>query len=369
MANNWNSFCGCSSSKCSCDKTFQSVEELPTLGEATREHAYILPDNTVWTLNSDGTGFTQLNGGSGGSSYDDTSIKERLDALEEKTDNDTIYDDSELRDLIQGVADRNTMEDNRLVRIENKNAEQDASLQTLEDAVAELQNKPELEIKTYSAGPGIAISDDGVITNLVVDTDTDTRYKFTLQESRQLNDAPKKLSDYGEVTTANSSLLHNAISVKLPNNVDQSLNEVVLTLPKINFSIELGGTTQQHNIQNVTTKDSWLYLKNLSSARGHIYVKNKFGILKMEYDTSSATNKMLAFEFEFYKLDLDGNNLKIDAQEPTLTVPMTIDNVMNGEAFGANFYDEYKITVTMEEPMIAVNSMDYQLLRGTEVIK
>lgn len=161
-----------------------------------------MPDNTVWVVNSDGTGFTELNGGAGGASYDDTAIKERLDALEEKTDNDTIYDDtaikerldslegkvdndtiyddSELRDLIQGVADRNTMEDNRLVRIENKNADQDASLEALEDAITELQNKPEPETKTYTAGAGIAISDDGVISNLVVDTDTDTKNTYTL---------------------------------------------------------------------------------------------------------------------------------------------------------------------------------------------
>lgn len=121
MINNWNTYCGgCSSNKCSCNTTFQSVTELPTLGEATRGHAYILPDNTVWTLNSDGTGFTQLNGGTdgaGGSSYDDT----------------------ELRELITQLQNRNTMEDNRLTNIENLNATQNSRLTAIE-------NKPSSDV-------------------------------------------------------------------------------------------------------------------------------------------------------------------------------------------------------------------------------
>lgn len=131
--NNWNSYCGCTERVSPCNTVFQKVDELPQLGDATRNHGYILPDNTVWVVNSDGTGFSQLNGGAGGA-YDDTAIKERLDSLEGKVDNDTIYDDSELRNLIQGVADRNTMEDNRLVNIENKNATQDERLTALENA-------------------------------------------------------------------------------------------------------------------------------------------------------------------------------------------------------------------------------------------
>lgn len=179
MANEtWNSYCGCTEQVTPCNTVFQKVDELPPLGDATRNHAYILPDNSVWVVNTEGTGFSQLNGGGGGSSYDDTaikerlealedktdndtiyddtSIKERLDALEEKTDNDTIYDDSELRDLIQGLADRNNMEDNRLVRIENKNATQDERLNSLE-AKADKDT-------TYTAGNGITISEDNVIS-------------------------------------------------------------------------------------------------------------------------------------------------------------------------------------------------------------
>lgn len=88
--NNWNTYCGCSGKSSSCDNVFKKVDELPTLGDATRDNAYILPDNTVWVVDTEGTGFTRLNDGTG-ETYDDTAIKDRLDALEDKTDNDTTY--------------------------------------------------------------------------------------------------------------------------------------------------------------------------------------------------------------------------------------------------------------------------------------
>lgn len=90
----------------------------------------------------------------------------------------------------------------------------------------------------------------------------------------------------------------------------------------------------------------------------------------MDFDVSGSSTRLINFEFEFFKVASSSNGVvTLDAQEPSLTVPMTIDNVMNGEVFGANFYDEYTIAVTMEEPKIALNSLDYKLTKGTEVVK
>lgn len=146
--------CGCSENISPCNTVFQKVDELPALGDATRNHGYILPDNTVWIVNTEGTGFTQLNGSGAGGAYDDT----------------------ELRGLIQQALDRNTMEDNRLVNIENKNATQDQRLTALEnknteydsyfeevsEAIGELQSQA--GGVTYTAGNGISISADNVIS-------------------------------------------------------------------------------------------------------------------------------------------------------------------------------------------------------------
>lgn len=43
-----------------CNTIWRPVETLPSLGEANRNHAYVLPDNSIWVLNHDGTGFTSL---------------------------------------------------------------------------------------------------------------------------------------------------------------------------------------------------------------------------------------------------------------------------------------------------------------------
>lgn len=159
-----NTYCGCGGSKVIVangqseeNPIFKKVDELPTVGDATRNHAYILPDNTVWVVNADGTDFSQLNGGSGAGG---------------------AYDDTELRGLIQQALDRNTMEDNRLVNIENKNATQDERLTALEnnsssgeayddteikERIQALEFRPDLDT-VYTAGTGISISTDNVIS-------------------------------------------------------------------------------------------------------------------------------------------------------------------------------------------------------------
>lgn len=92
MANEtWNPYCGCTEQVTPCNTVFQKVDELPSLGDATRNHGYILPDNTVWIVNTEGTGFTQLNSSNTGETYDDAELKNRLEELESKSDNDTKY--------------------------------------------------------------------------------------------------------------------------------------------------------------------------------------------------------------------------------------------------------------------------------------
>lgn len=87
----FNPYCGCVENVSECNTVVKRVSEVPSLGDATRNHVYLLPDNTAWIVNSDGTGFSQLNGSGAGEAYDDTDLKERLEELESKPDNDTKY--------------------------------------------------------------------------------------------------------------------------------------------------------------------------------------------------------------------------------------------------------------------------------------
>lgn len=87
----FNPYCGCVENVSECNTVVKRVSEVPSLGDATRNHVYLLPDNTAWIVNSDGTGFSQLNNSGAGEAYDDTDLKERLEELESKPDNDTKY--------------------------------------------------------------------------------------------------------------------------------------------------------------------------------------------------------------------------------------------------------------------------------------
>lgn len=152
-----------------CNTVFKHVDDLPSLTEATRNHAYIAPDNKIYILNADGTGYMQMSTDGGGvtvglSSKDgsitivetkdsvthtfDISVSEdiinRITALENKPDKDTIYDDSVLEAKINDILDK----------IANLGSSNGGS---------------------YTAGAGITITDDGVIS-LVDPTDNDTTY-------------------------------------------------------------------------------------------------------------------------------------------------------------------------------------------------
>ena len=81
------------------------------------------------------------------------------------------------------------------------------------------------------------------------------------------------------------------------------------------------------------------------------------------YDLSTNGVLNLSFYFEFYKFDLDNNS--IITEEPTLTVPASLNNLTKGLMFGANFQDEYTIEVTMEEPEVALTELVYSLREVT----
>lgn len=342
-----------------------------------------LEDGTVRRFYSDGTSDiynpgvpleNPTTGGGSGATYDDTAIKERLTKLENKQDKDTTYtagtgitispdnvistnvtsyDDTDLKALAEANQAVNNEQDETIQSLVKVTDLLDSEQASLNDRISALESRP-------NTG-----GNDGEV-------DTDTRNKYTLVKDVRLDTAPKKLSEWGGVAHFNSYILNNAMTVDLPQNDGSSFNNLVLTLPRLSFGIDLNGNTlPREEVFNVTTESGWIYCSDPYAARGHIHVKYKYGVLKMKYDLSSST-KVVDFEFEFFKISKisdDGSALEQDAQEPSLTVPLTIDNVMNGEAFGANFYDEYIISVTMDEPELALHTMDYKLDVSEEVIK
>lgn len=63
------------------------VDKLPDVFTGDRDHMYLLPNGDLYILSPDRTRWIKVNGQGGGATYDDTKVINRLKALEGKTDN------------------------------------------------------------------------------------------------------------------------------------------------------------------------------------------------------------------------------------------------------------------------------------------
>lgn len=337
-----------------CNPVFKRVEALPDLDYATRNHAYIMPDNKAYILNESGDGFTELTSTAttGGTSYDDKPLVARVEKLEAKEDRDTVYDDTELKKRVSALE---TKEDS------------DKQTLTLNGTTLSISNGNSVEIPkgtTYKAGNGITITEDGTINNSVVDTNTKYRLVAT---SNNIGDKLKTLTQLG-VKEFNSLLSTNAIQVTLPTpKYTFGDKELYIQFPKISTKMYKGQGS------NVQTREFILthftipinQAEVLGIARvGRYTFPEAFGNIHVMYDLSTNGVLNLSFYFEFYKFDLDNN--RIITEEPTLTVPASLDNLTTGLMFGANFQDEYTIEVTLEEPKVALSELVYSLKEVTE---
>ncbi len=69
------------------DTWVASVDKLPDVFMGDRDHMYLLPNGDLYILSPDRTRWIKVNGQGGGVTYDDTKVINRLKALEGKTDN------------------------------------------------------------------------------------------------------------------------------------------------------------------------------------------------------------------------------------------------------------------------------------------
>lgn len=315
-----------------CNPVFKRVEALPDLDYATRNHAYIMPDNKAYILNENGDGFTELTSTAttGGTSYDDKPLVARVEKLEAKEDKD-----------------KQTL--------------------TLNGTTLSISNGNSVELPkgtTYKAGNGITITEDGTINNSVVDTNT--KYRLVAL-SNNIGDKLKTLTQLG-VKEFNSLLTTNAIQVTLPTpKYTYGDKELYIQFPKISTKMYKG---QGSNVQTREFILTYFTIpinqaEVLGIARvGRYTFPEAFGNIHVMYDLSTNGVLNLSFYFEFYKFDLDNN--RIITEEPTLTVPASLDNLTTGLMFGANFQDEYTIEVTLEEPKVALAELVYSLKEVTE---
>ena len=315
-----------------CNPVFKRVEALPDLDYATRNHAYIMPDNKAYILNENGDGFTELTSTAttGGTSYDDKPLVARVEKLENKED-----------------SDKQTL--------------------TLNGTTLSISNGNSVELPkatTYKAGNGITITEDGTINNSVVDTNTKYRLVAT---SNNIGDKLKTLTQLG-AKEFNSLLSTNAIQVTLPTpKYTFGDKELYIQFPKISTKMYKAQGSNEQTREFILTHFTIPInqAEVLGIARvGRYTFPEAFGNIHVMYDLSTNGVLNLSFYFEFYKFDLDNN--RIITEEPTLTVPASLDNLTTGLMFGANFQDEYTIEVTLEEPKVALAELVYSLKEVTE---
>lgn len=156
IINTWSGSCGCVEKITECNTVIKKVDEVPSLGDATRNHVYLLPDNTAWIVNSYGTGFSQLNSSGAGEAYDDSEIRLSIQDLIEFAQNV----DSRVLDIER----KNDVQDEDITALKNRPSAGEAYDDTaIKERLEALEDKTDNDT-TYTAGDGISISADNVIS-------------------------------------------------------------------------------------------------------------------------------------------------------------------------------------------------------------
>lgn len=307
-----------------CNPVFKRVEALPDLDYATRNHAYIMPDNKAYILNENGDGFTELTSTAttGGTSYDDKPLVARVEKLEAKEDKD-----------------KQTL--------------------TLNGTTLSISNGNSVEIPkgtTYKAGNGITITEDGTINNSVVDTNTKYMLKYNVTgtptelDFSSLNPQP---SDY--------PLAPNTIKVTGINYQNiRSASELVVNFPKITYTVSGSGYAKSDKTNLNVELVIPVNIVDDTTLKGYGTLTTPYGNINISFEVRDGEESYFSFSFDFYKLDIK-DSLNV-LSEPILRVPMSIDNLTKGTVFGANFADEFINEVKVSVPTILVNQLYITLL-------
>lgn len=177
--------------------------------------------------------------------YDDTAVKQRLNALEAKEDKDTIYNDAEVKAQIQAVD----------TKVDSNKQAQDATNTNLENRISALETKPDKD----------TVYDDtvlaGRVSALEAKEDKDTVYNDAELRGRVETLEAKTDNDKQTLSLSDHTLsISNGNSVELPKYDDSALKAkdteqdgVLATLKEKTKSFLTGATvTRQDNVVTLT---------------------------------------------------------------------------------------------------------------------
>lgn len=193
-----------------CDDGFWEVpvNSLSDIKEANRDHAYILPDNSVWVLSHDATRFIQLNVNGGGGSSQPTLIR-NTDGLIKVSGNGTynVQLDLEKAKLIEALEINDLSE-------EIKNHINNGQIHVTAAEKNEWSNKQ----NPLTAGQNITIAGDVISatdSQAVIDHLNDADSHVTAEEKRNWNDKQEALTAGEHIT-----IIDDRISVDISSKQD-----------------------------------------------------------------------------------------------------------------------------------------------------
>lgn len=262
-------------------KNTEQDEELKALKEKTKSFltgASVTRQGNVVTLtytNIDGTS-TNLEFNDNDTkaiAYDDTALKARVQELENKTDKDTVYDDAEVKKLIQANKDSIATTDNMVDEHENK-------INTLTTDVEALKAKPDKD----------TIYDDSAVTARLTALET-KEDKDTVYNDKELRDKITALEGKTDNFVSNVGVSREGNTVKLTYTMVNGDNKEVSFTDNDTVSVAYDDSALRGRVEALENKPEVEY--DLVKTTQVVALSQGEGVINLEAGTTTDPLKEL----------------------------------------------------------------------------
>ena len=261
-------------------KNVSQDEEINALKERTKSFltgASVTRQGNVVTLtytNIDGTS-TNLEFNDNDTktiAYDDTALKARVQELENKTDKDTVYDDAEVKKLIQANKDSIATTDNMVDEHENK-------INTLTTDVEALKAKPDKD----------TIYDDSAVTARLTALET-KEDKDTVYNDKELRDKITALEGKTDNFVSNVGVSREGNTVKLTYTMVNGDNKEVSFTDNDTVSVAYDDSALRGRVEALENKPEVEY--ELIKSTVNVGMNNQLGELVLSLEGENPSGQL-----------------------------------------------------------------------------
>ena len=264
-------------------KNTEQDEELKALKERTKSFltgASVTRQGNVVTLtytNIDGssTNLEFNDNDTKAIAYDDTALKARVQELENKTDKDTVYDDAEVKKLIQANKDSIATTDNMVDEHENK-------INTLTTDVEALKAKPDKD----------TIYDDSAVTARLTALET-KEDKDTVYNDKELRDKITALEGKTDNFVSNVGVSREGNTVKLTYTMVNGDNKEVSFTDNDTVSVAYDDSALRGRVEALENKPEVEY--ELAKTTLNVGMNNQGGIIELALEGENPNGQLKEF--------------------------------------------------------------------------